>query len=195
MVVCDKFGGTAGRKKLDSTHHLVILPTQPEPSTLLQAMLFKRGGYWPLFHMQEGVPFESSKRGSCICDCEERGEEEEREQLIYIKAPSTSAAAATIDYCRNVSSAKAADGNVFTNKRKPRSSADDDDEWDEAAEQVQVAKKKYRKICSADGCVDQVVKGGLCIRLQKSSLQSTTGPDDRPLSLLTTSEMCTHTCK
>ena len=32
-------------------------------------------------------------------------------------------------HCRNVSSAKAADGNVFTNKRKPHSSADDDDEW------------------------------------------------------------------
>ena len=42
-------------------------------------------------------------------------------------------------------------------------------------------KRKYRKICSADGCLDEVVKDGLCIRLQTSSLQKSTGPDDWPL--------------
>ena len=147
-------------------------------------MLFKQRRYWPLFYMQEGVPFETIKRGSCICDCEERGEEEEREQLIYIKAPSTSprlasAAAATIVVMSHLlrllmeTCSRTRDSHIRLLTMMMN-------EWDEAAERV--AKKKHRtKICSADGCVDQVVKGGLCIQLQKSSLQSTTGPDDWPL--------------
>jgi hypothetical protein len=74
------------------------------------------------------------------------------------RATSTRRAVATV--CGDGSSVLARDRKVVA-KRKRRSSADDD-EGKKAAKKV--ARKQYPKICSADGCTNQVIRRGVCKR-------------------------------
>ena len=76
------------------------------------------------------------------------------------RATSTRRRAVVATVCGDDSSVLASDRNLVA-KRKRRSSADDDEGKVTAKK---VARKRSRKICSADGCTKYVQQGKVCIR-------------------------------